>query len=160
MTQSGGGRWRPDRRSVLKGTGAAALVLAGGRLLVEPVLAAPEEARAEMARLLGGREARPGKVTLKLPAIAEDGRSVPLGIEVDSPMTADDHIRAIHVFAEHNPLPRVVTFHLSPRVGRASIETRIRLARTQTVMALAEASDGTVWSGAAQITVTVGGCTS
>lgn len=158
MTTSSGIDWRPHRRGLLRGAGAAALVLAGGRLLVEPVLATPDEMAAEIERLIGARTPKPGKVTLDLPAIAEDGSNVRLTVSVDSPMTPDDHVKAIHLLSEHNPLPRIASFHLTPRSGLARIETRIRLARTQTVTALAETADGTVWSGSAKITVTVGGC--
>jgi sulfur-oxidizing protein SoxY len=96
--------------------------------------------------------------TLTLPKIAETGNSVSLTVAVDSPMTPADHVLRIHVFVGGNPEPVAATYYLGVRAGRAEITTRIRLARTQTVLALAEMSDGTVRSAAAGIVVTLGAC--
>jgi sulfur-oxidizing protein SoxY len=97
-------------------------------------------------------------MTLSLSKIAETGNSVPLTITVESPMTPDDHVLRIHVFVPGNPEPVAATYHLGARAGKAQISTRIRLARTQTVLALAEMSDGIVRSDAANILVTLGAC--
>ena len=83
---------------------------------------------------------------------------MPLAVSVESPMTAADHVRAIHVFTEKNPQPEVVSFHLGPRAGRASVATRVRLADTQTVVAVCELSDGSFWSGRADVVVTLAAC--
>ena len=104
------------------------------------------------------REPQPGGVTLRLPNIAETGNSVPLTVTVESPMTPDDHVLRLHVFVEGNPEPVAATYHLGVRAGKAEISTRMRLARSQTVLALAEMSDGSVRSGTASIVVTLGAC--
>jgi sulfur-oxidizing protein SoxY len=97
-------------------------------------------------------------MTLTLPKIAETGNSVPLTVTVDSLMSAEDHVQRIHVFVPGNPEPVAATYRLGVRAGRAQISTQIRLARTQTVLALAEMSDGSVRSDAASIVVTLGAC--
>jgi sulfur-oxidizing protein SoxY len=99
-----------------------------------------------------------GKVRLDIPPLVENGNTVPCAVTVESPMTAADHVRAIHVFAERNPQPYVISAVLGPRAGRASIATRMRLRDTQTVLAVAEMSDGTFWSDRANVIVTVGAC--
>ena len=93
-----------------------------------------------------------------IPPLAENGNSVPLSISVDSPMTETDHVRRIAVFSPLNPLPDIIQFELGPRAGRASVSTRIRLARTQDILVVAELSDGTLRSASASIMVTVGAC--
>ncbi len=147
-----------SRRRVLEAAGAGLVVAAGVGLLVRPASATPEATREAIKRLIGDLKPRSGRIALKLPQVAEDGGTVPLKVIVESPMTADDYVRAIHVLAEHNPNPEVVSFHLGPRAGKAEIATRIRLARSQDVIAVAEMSDGSVWMTAVAITVTVGGC--
>jgi len=97
-------------------------------------------------------------IEIEMPQIAENGNAVPLHIRVASPMTFGDHVKAIHVFAERNPRPRVATFHLGPDAGRADITTRVRLGGTQNVTVLAELSGGR-WRVAAQnVLVTTGAC--
>jgi sulfur-oxidizing protein SoxY len=108
--------------------------------------------------VVGSAPVTPGKVKLDLPPLVENGNTVPLAISVESPMTAADHVRAIHVFTEKNPQPDVVTFRFGPRAGRASVSTRMRLADTQTVVALAEMSDGSFWSARADVVVTLAAC--
>ena len=107
---------------------------------------------------IGARVPQPGGVTLRLPKIAETGNSVPLAVTVDSPMTPEEHVLRLHVFVEGNPEPVAATYHLGRHAGKAEISTRIRLARSQTVLALAEMSDGSVRSGTASIVVTLGAC--
>jgi sulfur-oxidizing protein SoxY len=97
-------------------------------------------------------------VKLELPPLSENGHTVPLAVKVESPMTAADHVKAIHVFTEKNPQPDVVTFRLGPRAGRAQVATRIRLADSQTVVAICELSDGTFWSDRADVVVTLAAC--
>jgi sulfur-oxidizing protein SoxY len=114
--------------------------------------------RAAVDRVLAGRTPQEAGVTLRLPAIAENGNTVPMTVVVDSPMTDADHIKAIHVFADKNPTPEVASFHLTPAMGRAQVDTRIRLGVTQDVIAIAETSGGQLLIGRAEVKVTIGGC--
>ena len=109
-------------------------------------------------QVVGSARVNTGKVTLELPPLVENGNAVPLAISVESPMTAADHVRAVHVFTEKNPQPNVVGFHLGPRAGRARVATRVRLANSQTVIAICQLSDGTFWSDSADIVVTLAAC--
>ncbi|MBK8956856.1 MAG: thiosulfate oxidation carrier protein SoxY [Proteobacteria bacterium] len=97
-------------------------------------------------------------IKFNTPAIAENGNTVPISIEVEGRFSADRYVKAIHVFAEANPAPEVISFHFTPRSGRAKVATRIRLARTQRVVALAEWSDGRVQEAINEVKVTIGGC--
>jgi sulfur-oxidizing protein SoxY len=145
-----------DRRSVL--------VLAAGGLAWASLhpLAAAEVDRLTYAEALrtiaGAREPQDGRVTLKLPKIAETGNSVPITVRAESPMTLDDHVARLHLLSMGNPRPDVATFHLGPRAGLAEVGTRIKLSRTQQVVALAEMSDGSLWRDQASIVVTLGAC--
>ncbi len=121
-------------------------------------LAEPADLTRAQKLLFGDRQIRPGRVKLKLPAIAENGYSVPLSVDVDSPMTSSDHVRQIAIFSPRNPIADIVRFELGPRAGRASVSTRIRLGGTQTVEAVAELSDGSLWSGSAKTVVTLAAC--
>jgi sulfur-oxidizing protein SoxY len=105
-----------------------------------------------------GATIRQGKVNLELPSLADNGNSVALRLSVDSPMTQKDHVRAIHLFSERNPVRHMATFYLGPRTGRAEIVSRVRLAGSQRVVALAELSDGSFWSGSAGVVVTISAC--
>jgi sulfur-oxidizing protein SoxY len=99
-----------------------------------------------------------GKVTLDVPPLVENGNVVPLTVTVDSPMSAGDHVKAIHVFNEKNPQPNVISIGLGPRAGKAVVSTRIKLADAQCVVGIAEMSDGSFWSGEAQVIVTIAAC--
>lgn len=149
MTQHG-----LDRRDVLR-AGAGLVTLA----LATPARAELSPAVREAIRDLVG-EAVPvdGGITLQAPALAENGAFVPVTVAVDSPMTAADHVRAIHLIATKNPTPGIASYRLGPANGRAVVSTRIRLAEHQTIIALAETSDGTVRRAVASVRVTVGGC--
>jgi len=145
-----------DRRQF--GIGAAALAflpLGAGPLSAQVT----EPAWQQMLKNLVG-DAKPleGKVTLELPEIAENGNTVPLTVSVESPMTPNDHVKAIHVIATENPQPGVATFRFSPLSGKASAASRLRLARTQEVIGLAELSDGRFLLGRRAVKVTIGGC--
>jgi sulfur-oxidizing protein SoxY len=120
--------------------------------------ATPAEMQAAMRKVLGGATPRPGKVKLEIAPLIDNGNTVPLSVSVDSPMTPAEHVRAIHVFTEKNPQPNVLSVRLGPRAGRASVSTRVRLADSQTVHAIAELSDGSFWSGSADVVVTVSAC--
>jgi len=141
---------------------------ASGGLAIGAVL--PTRAAAQLARvppnnmpdvirkLVDSAPIKPGKVKIGLPPLVENGNLVPLSVSVESPMTEADHVKAIHVFTEKNPLPETVSFYLGPRAGRADIATRIRLADTQTVVAIAQLSDGSFWSDSTHVIVTLAAC--
>ena len=118
----------------------------------------PDELPKLIAELAGAKATRDGKVALTIPRIADNGNAVPLKIKVDSPMTADDHVKSVHVIAEKNPRPLVAVFFLGPHAGRAEIDTRIRLNGTQRVAAVATLSDGSQWLGLAEVDVTESAC--
>jgi sulfur-oxidizing protein SoxY len=108
--------------------------------------------------LTKGAEVRTGRVKLDLPRLADNGNSVALKVTVESPMTAADYVRGIHLFSEKNPRPVIARFHLGPQAGRAEVTTRIRLNGTQRVVAIAELADGTFWSDVAEVAVTLSAC--
>jgi len=108
--------------------------------------------------LANGAPVRKGKVTLVLPQLADNGNSVPIRITVDSPMTAADHVKSIHLYSERNPVPNMANFYLGPRAGKAEINSRVRLAGSQRVTAVAKLSDGSFWYDAAPIVVTLSAC--
>ena len=114
----------------------------------------PERARA----ITGGAPIRTGRVHIDTPRLADNGHSVPITVNVDSAMSEIDYVRRITLVSESNPRPLIATFYLSAKSGRAEITTRIRLNRTQRVMALAELSDGTFWSNRAEVIVTESAC--
>jgi sulfur-oxidizing protein SoxY len=140
------------------------LLLAGmaglGAVLIkiEPAAATPESMKRAIRQVVGEAPVRKGKVTIDVPALVENGNTVALAVEVESPMTAQDHVKAIHVFNEKNPQPNVISARLGPRAGRAKISTRFRLADTQTVVAVAELSDGSFWSASVDVIVTLAAC--
>ncbi len=145
---------RLSRRRILQTGAGMALITA------TPVtsFAAPDDVARVQAELFGSAPIREGRVMLSLPPISENGYSVPISIDVDSPMTEDDHVKRIALFAPRNPLPHVASFHLGPLAGKASVSTRIRLGGTQPVQAVAEMSDGSLWSGSAETMVTLAAC--
>jgi sulfur-oxidizing protein SoxY len=139
---------------------AASMAAPAARAQVDPNLAATRKAafQAALRGVTGGAQVRPGRVKLLLPPLIDNGNSVPLSVSVESPMTAADHVKAIHVLTEKNPLPDVVSVALGPRAGRATLSTRVRLADTQTVTAIAQMSDGSFWSDSAEVVVTLSAC--
>jgi sulfur-oxidizing protein SoxY len=144
-----------SRRTLLCRLGAAGMVV-----VLRPPHAWPmsEAVQQAIRQRIGARQPQPGGITLSLPKIAETGNSVPLSVAVESPMTRQEHVLRIHVFVPGNPEPVAATYHLGTRAGKAEVSTRIRLARSQTVLALAEMSDGSVRSAEASIVVTLGAC--
>jgi sulfur-oxidizing protein SoxY len=102
---------------------------------------------------------RTGKGKLDVPPLVENGNTVPMTVSVSNPMTSEDHVKSIHVFNEKNPQPNIGNFYLGPRAGRAQISTRIRLADSQKVVAIAQLSDGSFWSASVDIVVTLAACT-
>jgi sulfur-oxidizing protein SoxY len=147
------------RREILHGAGALALAAAAQPLVtMREATATPEEMQAAIAQVIGDAKLNEGRVKLDIPPLVENGNTVPCSVTVESPMTADDHVKAIHVFNERNPQPNVISVHLGPRAGRASFATRIRLADTQNVVAIAQMSDGSFWSTSVEVIITLGAC--
>jgi len=134
--------------------------IAGLAVTVLPIAAAatPETMAAAIKQVTGDAAVRPGRVTLDIPPLVENGNTVPLTVTVDSPMTEADHVKAIHVFNEKNPQPHVFSAQLGPRNGRATIATRIKLADAQKVVAIAETSKGEFFSASADVIVTIAAC--
>lgn len=120
--------------------------------------ATPASMASAIRQVTGEAVVQPGKVQLDVPPLVENGNTVSLTVSVTSPMTAADYVKSIHIFNEKNPQPNVVAFHLGPRAGRAQVSTRIRLADTQTVVAIARMSDGSLWSAKADVIVTLAAC--
>jgi sulfur-oxidizing protein SoxY len=118
-----------------------------------------EDADIAIQAITGGAKINQGRVTLVIPPLVENGNLVVLKVSVQSPMTANDYVKAIHVIAEGNPLPNIFTAYLSPRSGSANITTRVRLADSQTVWAIAQMSNGSFWQGSAETLVTLSACT-
>ena len=143
------------RRDALKAGSAVAI----GAALPAPAQAnTPGQMETAIRRVIGEADVRKGKVTLDLPPLVENGNTVPMTVSVDSPMTKDDYVKAIHVFNEKNPQANVVSMQLGPRAGKARVSTRIRLAGTQRLTAIAELSDGTYWSDTQEVIVTLAAC--
>ncbi|HKA45997.1 MAG TPA: SoxY-related AACIE arm protein [Burkholderiales bacterium] len=141
------------------------LIAAGGLVGGLDLASVPVRAHATPAamqdairKVVGGAPVSRGKVKLDVPPLIDNGNAVTVSVAVESPMTPAEHVKAIHVFNEKNPLPNVVSVYLGPRSGRAEISTRIRLADTQTVTAIAELSDGSFWSDSASVVVTLAAC--
>jgi sulfur-oxidizing protein SoxY len=142
-----------SRRDFLAVTGALILT-------IRPSTAAATTASMQEAirKVVGDASIQRGKVKLDLPPLIDNGNVVALSVSVESPMTATDYVKAIHVFNEKNPQPNIVSVQLGPRAGRASISTRIRLADSQTVIAIAQLSDGSFWQTSQDVIVTVAAC--
>jgi len=141
------------RRTVLAAVGGAGLGLA-----VRPAQATPETMKSAIRQVVGEAAVKPGRIKLDLPPLVENGNTVAMAVTVDSPMTANDYVKAIHVFTEKNPQPNVISAKLGPRSGKAEIQTRVRLADTQTVTAICEMSDGSFWSNTIDVIITLGAC--
>ena len=121
-------------------------------------LAKPEDVAAAIKKLYGDKKPAEGKVKLEMPQIAENGNVVPMTVSIDSPMTDADYVKAVHVFAEGNPLPVVASFYFTAACGKAVCATRIRMATTQNIVAVAETSKGELFTGKTEVKVTIGGC--
>ncbi|MGL4395761.1 MAG: thiosulfate oxidation carrier protein SoxY [Hyphomicrobium sp.] len=113
-----------------------------------------------LAELLAGATPAEGLITLEVPEVAENGNFVPLTVSVTSPMTDADYVKTIHILSSGNPVARVAAFHLSPINGTARVQSRMRLAKTQDVYAIAVLSNGSLAIGQALVKVTIGGCAS
>lgn len=138
---------------------ALGALLAGASLLVvRPATATPGELTASLREAFGERPITRGRVKLEIPRLAENGRVVPVTVSVDSPMTEQDFVRSIHLFAEHNHLPRILDMQLGPYSGKAVVSSRVRVATSQQLLAVAQLSDGSLWSAAADIEVVTSDC--
>ncbi|WP_029008429.1 thiosulfate oxidation carrier protein SoxY [Azospirillum halopraeferens] len=146
-----------SRRAVLQG--GAALAAAAAGLLAGPAAAGVEDARKALAMLTGGAVPVEGRITLSMPQVADNGATVPMTITVDSPMTPQDHVTAVVVVADGNPAPEVAVFRFSPEIGVVDVNVRVRMAKTQSVIAVAQMNDGSAYIARAEVKVTVGGCT-
>jgi sulfur-oxidizing protein SoxY len=148
-----------SRRAFLAaGAGAAAAAALPGGTVAAPRKGSAEHMEAAIRSVLGPGPITPGRVELRIPPLVENGNAVPLTVRVESPMTAADHVRAVHVFTERNPQPFVASFRIGPRAGRAEVSTRIRLVDTQSVVAVCEMSDGSRWSDRTDVVVTLAAC--
>jgi len=127
-------------------------------LMVRPAQATPASMAAAIRQVVAEASVKPGRVKLELPPLVENGNTVAMAVSVESPMTAKDYVKAIHVFTEKNPQPNVISIKLGPRAGKAEISTRVRLADTQTVVAISEMSDGSFWSDKVDVIITLGAC--
>lgn len=121
--------------------------------------ATPAAMQEAIRKVTGGAPLSKGKVKLDVPPLIENGNSVVMTVTVDSPMTAAEHVKAIHLFAPENPLPGMVSVYLGPRAGRARFTTRVRVADSQTLLAVAQLSDGSFWSDSVPVVVTLAACT-
>ena len=153
-----------DRRHDPTATRRQFLTVAGsliGAVAVAPAQAAPPAPAtlaAAIDEIVGDAPVRRGKVKLEVPPLVENGNAVPLTVSVDSPMTEREHVKSIHIFNEKNPQPNVASFYLDPRAGRAQVSTRIRLADSQKVIAIAQLSDDSFWSDNVDVVVTLAAC--
>jgi sulfur-oxidizing protein SoxY len=129
-----------------------------GWLLLRPAAAAPEELAAAIQAYAGGATVTSGRVKLDIAPIVDNGNTVPITVTVDSPMTQSEHVTAIAIFNERNPQRDVARFSLGPRAGLASVSTRIRLATSQKLVAVARLSDGSYWSHTVDVIVSLAAC--
>ena len=142
------------------GVGVGLLAAGEAAAQLPPNIAALRQAALDEAirKVTGGAEVRPGKVRLDIPPLIDNGNTVPVTVTVESPMSAGDYVKAIHVLTEKNPQPFVIGAHLGPRAGQARLSTRARIADTGRVIAIAELSDGTFWSHTVSVVVTLSAC--
>jgi sulfur-oxidizing protein SoxY len=148
-----------SRRRFLGLAGSTAVLGAIPIVTVRPVEATPAMLATAIRNVVGEAVVRTGKVKLDVPPLVENGNTVPMTVSVSNPMTSDDYVKSIHVFNEKNPQPNVGNFYLDPRAGRAQVSTRIRLADSQKVVAIARLSDDSFWSASVDIVVTLAACT-
>jgi sulfur-oxidizing protein SoxY len=147
------------RRQFLGLAGSAAVFGAVPIVTLRSAEATPATLAAAVRNVVGAAVVQTGKVKLDVPPLVENGNTVPMTVSVSNPMTPNDYVRSIHVFNEKNPQPNIGNFYLGPHAGRAQISTRIRLADSQKIVAIAQLSDGTFWSASADVVVTLAACT-
>jgi sulfur-oxidizing protein SoxY len=147
------------RRQFLSLAGSATAAGTLPIVTLRPLNATPAMLNTAIRNIVGEAPIRTGKVKIDIPPLVENGNTVPMTVSVASPMTADDYVKSIHVFNEKNPQPNIGNFYLGPWAGRAQISTRIRLADTQKVVAIARLADDTFWQVTADVVVTLAACT-
>ena len=152
-------RSHSTRRHFLGLAGGAALAGAVPIVTLRPAEATPAMLASAIRNVVGSAPVRVGKVKLDVPPLVENGNTVSLTVSVASPMAPEDHVRSIHVFNEKNPQANIANFQLGPQAGRAQISTRIRLADSQKIVAIAKLSDGSFWSASVDVVVTLAACT-
>lgn len=143
------------REFIIFATGAAAAAV-----MATPTVALAEanDSAEQIKKFTGGAKVSDGGIDLSMPEIAENGNTVPLSVNIDSPMTDDNHVKSVMILAEGNPNSGVITFNFTPASGKAEASTRMRLAKTQNVTAVARMSDGSYRQTSALVKVTIGGC--
>jgi len=149
---------RTSRREFLKSASAVTLTLPAVSLVSPSARATPDTMKAAIDKVVGNAKVTKGKIAIDIPPLVENGNVVPVTITVDSPMTKDNYVKALHLFNEKNPQPNVIGVAFGPRAGKAAISTRIRLADAQKVVALAEMSDGAFYTESADVIVTLAAC--
>ena len=142
------------RRAALKSTGAILCLSSLPTLAVAKV----EDMQTTIKELFGDRPISEARVNLKVPPIAENGYSVSVDVDVDSPMTSENYVKRIVLLSDRNPIPLIASYTLSPRSGLAKVSGRVRLAGTQSLYAIAEMNDGSLYSGSTKTVVTVAAC--
>ncbi|MGL4728315.1 MAG: thiosulfate oxidation carrier protein SoxY [Bosea sp. (in: a-proteobacteria)] len=145
---------RISRRATLAGS----LAVFAAALAPKLALADAKSVEAELKKLFGDKAIASGKIKLDVPEIAENGLVVPITVDVESPMSDADFVKSVHVFADGNPLPGIVSYNFTPACGKASASTRMRLAQTQNIICVAEMSNGSLHMAKAEVKVTIGGC--
>jgi sulfur-oxidizing protein SoxY len=148
-----------SRRGFLGLASGAAVLSAVPIVTMRPVEATQAMLATAIRNIVGEAVVRTGKVKLDVPPLVENGNTVPMTVSVQNPMTANDYVKSIHVFNEKNPQPNVGNFYLGPHAGRAQVSTRIRLADSQKVVAIARLSDDSFWSATVDVVVTLAACT-
>jgi len=149
----------PDDSTRRQFLGLAGGVVAFGVVTLRPAEATPAMLASAIRNVVGAAVVKTGKVKLDIPPLVENGNTVPMTVSVTSPMTSNDYVKSIHVFNEKNPQPNVGNFYLGPRAGRAQVSTRIRLADSQKIVAIAQLSDGSFWQTSIDVVVTLAACT-
>jgi sulfur-oxidizing protein SoxY len=145
----------PRRRTLLLSAAALPLSVVVSRIAYAQL---PDELASAVRQYTGGKPVQAGRVKFEIASIVENGNSVPVTVSVDSPMTASDHVKSIAIFNEKNPQRDVVVTRLGPRAGRARMSTRIRLATSQKLVAVAETADGNFWAQPVDVIVALAAC--
>ena len=141
------------RRQLIKGGTAL-----GAWLIVGEAVATPQSMKEAMAEFTANTTPSRGRVKLEIAELIDNGNTVPVSIRVDSPMTEADHVTAIALFSEKNPESLAFLARMNHHAGRAAVSTRIRLANSQTIVAVAKMKDGSCWMHSAEVIVTIAAC--
>ena len=150
-----GAAWRAGVLSPLLGTGLPSFASTAA----SAAMAAPAASlEAAILAFTQGAPVRSGKVKLEIAPLVDNGNTVPLVVAVDHPMRRDNHVSTIAIFSERNPQHEVASFGLGPHNASARVATRIRLATSQKLVAIARLSDGSYWSGEVDVIVTLAAC--